>query len=222
MSDITYYLPDLKCVTLESQNVSPCTTVALWNQVYWKMYDKNSLLLWSHSGTILWSDDHILLPFTSHWHFNWWPWLRFFSTPDGSDCTCSGQHVHAAWNKTPESKHQHIIPACDYPWVSMIETVLKFVCVACIHVEWYDIKAGNIWPLIWMALHNSVLADGYLITHPDGLVTMYPPTDLSYCVTPVRLEVHSFSLYHLTTVLDINSKDPLTSRDQCRFGHRSR
>ena len=41
--DSTYYLADLKSVTTESQNVSPCMTATPWRRVnYWKMCDENS------------------------------------------------------------------------------------------------------------------------------------------------------------------------------------
>ena len=40
--DSTYHLVDLKSVTTESRNVSPCMTATLWSRVNWKMCDENS------------------------------------------------------------------------------------------------------------------------------------------------------------------------------------
>ena len=44
--DSTYHLADLKSVTTESQNVSPCMTATPWRRVNWKMCDENSTFAW--------------------------------------------------------------------------------------------------------------------------------------------------------------------------------
>ena len=62
--DSTYHLVDLKSVTTESRNVSPCMTATPWSRVNWKMCDENSTfccfdaictqfsLTWPHCGTV--------------------------------------------------------------------------------------------------------------------------------------------------------------------------
>ena len=62
--DSTYHLVDLKSVTTESRNVSPCMTATPWSRVNWKMCDENSTLCcfnaictqfsvtWPHCGTV--------------------------------------------------------------------------------------------------------------------------------------------------------------------------
>ena len=40
--DSTHHLVDLKSVTTESRNVSPCMTATPWSRVNWKMCDENS------------------------------------------------------------------------------------------------------------------------------------------------------------------------------------
>ena len=62
--DSTYHLADLKGVTAESQNVSPCMTATPWRRVNWKMCDENSTfacfdaictqfnVTWPHCGTV--------------------------------------------------------------------------------------------------------------------------------------------------------------------------
>ena len=43
--DSTYHLAELKSVTTESRNDSPCMTATPWSRVNWKIYDENSHLL---------------------------------------------------------------------------------------------------------------------------------------------------------------------------------
>ena len=62
--DSTYHLVDLKSVTTESRNVSPCMTATPWSRVNWKMCDENSTfccfdaictqfsVTWPHCGTV--------------------------------------------------------------------------------------------------------------------------------------------------------------------------
>ena len=62
--DSTYHLVDLKSVTTESWNVSPCMTATPWSRVNWKMCDENSTfgcfgaictqfsVTWPHCGTV--------------------------------------------------------------------------------------------------------------------------------------------------------------------------
>ena len=62
--DSTYHLADLKSVTTESQNVSPCMTATPWRRVNWKICDENSTfscfdaigtqfnVTWPHCGTV--------------------------------------------------------------------------------------------------------------------------------------------------------------------------
>ena len=114
--DSTYHLVDLKSVTTESRNVSPCMTATPWSRVNWKMCDENSTfccfdaictqfsVTWPHCGTV-----HVfflaVLTDRAYRHES------EFSQPleDGSDSTC-GRRVHAVQNKT-QSKHQRVLPA---------------------------------------------------------------------------------------------------------------
>ena len=62
--DSTYHLVDLKSVTTDSRNVSPCMTATPWSRVNWKMCDENSTfccfdaictqfsVTWPHCGTV--------------------------------------------------------------------------------------------------------------------------------------------------------------------------
>ena len=64
MLESTYHLADLKSVTTESRNVSPCMTATPWGLVNWKTCDKNSAfgcfdaiwtqlgVTWPHSVTV--------------------------------------------------------------------------------------------------------------------------------------------------------------------------
>ena len=105
--DSTYHLVDLKSVTTESRNVSPCMTATPWSRVNWKMCDENSTfccfdaictqfsVTWPHCGTVY--DFLAVLTDRACRHES------DFSQPleDGSDSTC-GRRVHAVQIKTPE------------------------------------------------------------------------------------------------------------------------
>ena len=89
--DSTYHLVDLKSVTTESRNVSPCMTATPWSRVNWKMCDENSTLCcfdaictqfsvtWPHCGTVhdfFGSFNWPRLPswivfFTAAWRWQW-------------------------------------------------------------------------------------------------------------------------------------------------------
>ena len=103
MPDSTDHLVDLKSVTKESRNVSPCMTP--WSRVNWKMCDGNSTfacihaictqfsITWPHSLTV-----HDFLAVLTD------PDCRHesdFSQRDGTDSSC-GRRVQAVRNKTPE------------------------------------------------------------------------------------------------------------------------
>ena len=103
--DSTYHLADLKSVTTESRNDSPCMRATPWSRVNWKMYDENSTfacfdaictqisVTWPHCGTV--HDFLAVLTDRACRHESDF-WQR-----DGSDSTC-GRRVHAVQNKTPE------------------------------------------------------------------------------------------------------------------------
>ena len=103
--DSMYHLADLKSVTTESQNVSPCMTATPWRRVNWKMCDENSTfacfdaictqfnVTWPHCGTV--RDFLAILTDLDCRHES------DFSQRDGSDNTCV-RRVHVVQNKTPE------------------------------------------------------------------------------------------------------------------------
>ena len=92
--DSAYHLADLKSVTTESQNVSPCMTATPLSRVNWKMCYENSTfacfdvictqfsVTWPHCATDCRHD-------------------LDYAQQDGSDSTCV-RRVHAVQNKTPE------------------------------------------------------------------------------------------------------------------------
>ena len=115
VSDSTYHLADLKSVTTESRNDSPCMAATPWSRVNWKMYDENSTfacfdaictqisVTWPHCGTV--HDFLAVLTDRACRHeSNFWQ-------RDGSDSTC-GRRVHAVQNKTPEQTSACF--ACKY------------------------------------------------------------------------------------------------------------
>ena len=87
----TYHLADLKNVTMESRNVSPCMTATPWSRLNWKMCDENSTfccfdaictqvsVTWPHCGTVhdfFGSFNWPRLPswigfFTAAWRWQW-------------------------------------------------------------------------------------------------------------------------------------------------------
>ena len=95
--DSTYHLVDLKSVTTESRNVSPCMTETPWSRVNWKMCDENSTfccfdaictqfsVTWPHCGKV----------YDFFGSFNW-PrlpsWIGFFTDA----WRWQWQHVRAA------------------------------------------------------------------------------------------------------------------------------
>ena len=103
--DSTYHLADLKSVTMESQNISPCMTATPWRRVNWKMCDENLTFAcfdaictqfnatWPHCGTV--RDFLAVLTDPDCRHES------DFLQRDDSDSTC-GRRVHAVQNKSPE------------------------------------------------------------------------------------------------------------------------
>ena len=103
--DSTYHLVDLKSVTIESWNVSPCMTATPWSRVNWNMCDENSTfgcfgaictqfsVTWPHCGTV-------------HDFFGSFDWPRLPSWIGFFTARWQWQHVrrrvHAVQNKTPE------------------------------------------------------------------------------------------------------------------------
>ena len=116
--DSTYHLADLKSVTTESQNVSPCMTAALLNRVIWKMCDENSTcscldtictqssVTWSHCGTVY---DFLAVLTDPACHHE-----SDFSQRDGSDSTC-GRRVHTVKKNT----RADISMFCMHIWPSI-------------------------------------------------------------------------------------------------------
>ena len=66
----------------------------------------------------------------------------------------------------------------------------------CHCVNWYvnlSQKREGIWPVIWMALHNSGIGVWIQNHSRYTLVILYSPTNLTRCVMPFRSQVHTFS-----------------------------
>ena len=111
--DSTYHLADLKSVTTESRNLSPCMTATPWSRVNWKMCDENSTfgcfdaictqssVTWPHCGTV-----H---DFFGSFH---WPrlpsWIGFFSE---MAVTARASGACTQFKTKHQSKHQRVLPA---------------------------------------------------------------------------------------------------------------
>ena len=64
-------------------------------------------------------------------------------------------------------------------------------CLNLHHKVWYKRIFG-----LWSEWHytNRGLVHGCIITRPDGIVIMYPCTNLPRCVMPFKSQTHAFSL----------------------------
>ena len=157
-SDSTHYLADLRSVTTESRNDSPCMTATPWSRVNWNIYDENSTfacfgaictqfsVTWPHCGTV----HDFLAVLTDRACRHEWD----FSQRDGSDSTC-GRRVHTVQTKH-QSKHQRVLPA--YMWPSIRARAIKGFnkCVWILFtLEGMIQKREGIWHVFRMALHNS-------------------------------------------------------------------
>ena len=124
-------------------------------------------------------------------------WLRFFAARWLWQC------VQRAVFKTKtkhQRKHQRIIPACGHPYDACYKRFWK-LCVCLYlhrHVRYKNEKAFGLLSEWYYTTRG--LVHGYIITLRDGLVIMYPSTNLLR-VMPLWSQAHAFALYYLFYIL---------------------
>ena len=135
MSDITYYPPDLKSVTTEPRNVSPCMTSASWSRLNWNIYDENSTL--SYTDTICTQfNGHrttFFLPFATFRQFDWLCLLAWFSA------RWQWQRMQRVQDKTPEQTSAYY--PCWWPFIRYRD-INGFICLFGLNSyrkSWYNV-----------------------------------------------------------------------------------
>ena len=181
--DSTYHLADLKSVTTESQNVSPCMTATPWRRVNWKMCDENSTfacfdaictqfnVTWPHCGTV-----RYFLALLTDWLSSW---IGFFTA------RWQWQQVRAARARSSkQNTRANVSVFCLHIWPSIKSRAINGFnkCVFGFYSHWkvWYKKQEGIWHVFRMALHNSGIGVWRHDNSPYGLVVMclHPPISL--------------------------------------------
>ena len=183
--DSTYHLVDLKSVTTESRNDSPCMTATPWSRVNWKLCDENSTfccfdaictqfsVTWPHCGTV-----HDFFG-----SFNW-PrlpsWIGFFTAA----WRWQWQHVRAARARSSKQNiRANISVFCLQIWPSIKSRAINGFnkCVFGFYSHWkvwYKSEKAFGMCSEWHYTTRG-LAYGDMTTRPTGsLSCLHPPISL--------------------------------------------